>query len=647
MKIKKMTATFGGLHQKTLEPAEGLTVISAPNEGGKSTWAGFLKAMLYGIDTRERDKNGVPADKNRYQPWSGAPMWGELQLEWEGRDITIRRSTNKSGPLQGFEAVYTAAGDPVPELTAANVGQILLGAGKEVFVRTALVNQNGAAVTNNAELESRIAALATSGQEDVSFTAAERTLKDWKNRRRLNRSVGQIPELERELARAEAGLEELSQCRDRKAEAERALTRLEEERQELRSYLEIHRRLAQKALNRRLGEALEELNAAQMKLEELPAPHPVYAGMTAREARELEETLEAEAARQAEERRRQQEEAGEAGILRRKRLVTKNWFKGTVPLLGLGGLALVIIGFVIRLYALSYVGFGCMTAAVCLSILFVLLLGGIDQKLGKLAEAAPVPEPEPVPDVEEYLQYLGQKDLLEQEIRHCARRADDLRAQGAREFDTLELLHTPARSADETAARLAVVESELARWQTRLDQAIGALTTDPLALEARRDGLLAELEERTCQYDALDAALKGLEEANSLLRERFSPALNREAADIFFRLTGGKYDRLSLSRDFSALAGETESAELHGAAWLSAGTADQLYLAVRLAMCRLTLPDAPVLLDDALAAFDDSRAELALDCLKELAAERQILLFTCHSREARWAERNGVPVIVM
>ena len=647
MKIKKMTATFGGLHQKTLEPAEGLTVISAPNEGGKSTWAGFLKAMLYGIDTRERDKNGVPADKNRYQPWSGAPMWGELRLDWEGRDITIRRSTNRSGPLQGFEAVYTATGDPVPELTAANVGQLLLGAGKEVFVRTALVSQNGAAVTNNAELESRIAALATSGQEDVSFTAAERTLKDWKNRRRLNRSVGQIPELERELARAESGLEELSQCRDRKAEAEGALTRLEEERQELRSDMEIHRRLAQKALNRRLGEALEELNAAQMKLEELPAPHPVYAGMTAREARELEETLEAEAARQAEENRRRQAEAGEAGALRRKRLVTKNWFKGTVPLLGLGGLALVIIGFVIRLYALSYVGFGCMTAAVCLSILFVLLLGGIDQKLGKLAETAPIPEPQPVPDVEEYLQYLGQKDLLVQEIRHCTRRADDLRAQGAREFDTLEMLHTPARSADETAARLAVVESELARWQTRLDQAIGALTADPLALEARRDGLLAELEERTRQFDALDAALKGLEQANALLRERFSPALNREAAAIFSRLTGGKYGRLSLSRDFSALAGEAEGAELHGAAWLSAGTADQLYLAVRLAMCRLTLPDAPILLDDALTAFDDSRAELALDCLKELAAERQILLFTCHSREARWAERNGVSVIAM
>ena len=62
MKIKKMTAVFGGLDNAVLTPGDGLTVITAPNEGGKSTWAGFWRAMLYGIDTRERDKAGSLAD---------------------------------------------------------------------------------------------------------------------------------------------------------------------------------------------------------------------------------------------------------------------------------------------------------------------------------------------------------------------------------------------------------------------------------------------------------------------------------------------------------------------------------------------------------------------------------------------------------
>ena len=46
MRIKKMTAAFGALDGAVLEPGPGLTVIAAPNEGGKSTWAGFWKAIL-------------------------------------------------------------------------------------------------------------------------------------------------------------------------------------------------------------------------------------------------------------------------------------------------------------------------------------------------------------------------------------------------------------------------------------------------------------------------------------------------------------------------------------------------------------------------------------------------------------------------
>ena len=71
----------------------------------------------------------------------------------------------------------------------------------------------------------------------------------------------------------------------------------------------------------------------------------------------------------------------------------------------------------------------------------------------------------------------------------------------------------------------------------------------------------------------------------------------------------------------------------HSGLYLSKGTVDQIYLAVRLAVCDLCLPDAPLVLDEALAAFDDVRAKRALELLQELSAQRQILLFSCHHRE--------------
>ena len=72
--------------------------------------------------------------------------------------------------------------------------------------------------------------------------------------------------------------------------------------------------------------------------------------------------------------------------------------------------------------------------------------------------------------------------------------------------------------------------------------------------------------------------------------------------------------------------------------YLSQGTADQLYLALRLALADLLLPQpdaCPLILDDAFLTFDDGRLALALEVIQELAQSRQVLLFTCQSREGR------------
>ena len=89
------------------------------------------------------------------------------------------------------------------------------------------------------------------------------------------------------------------------------------------------------------------------------------------------------------------------------------------------------------------------------------------------------------------------------------------------------------------------------------------------------------------------------------------------------------------TRPVTVTAGE-QDAVMHRLLSLSGGTADGLYLAVRLSICRLLLPaSAPIVLDDALAMLDDTRLRLALQLLQQEADSRQILLFTCQSREAQ------------
>ena len=180
-------------------------------------------------------------------------------------------------------------------------------------------------------------------------------------------------------------------------------------------------------------------------------------------------------------------------------------------------------------------------------------------------------------------------------------------------------------------AELRRVSDTTARLQGEL-RSLG----DPAELEARRSQLLEQLDLRRGEYEAIAAAMESLKTADSLLRERFSPAVNEKAGAYLSVLTGGKYDKATLTRQFQALAQESGGAAPRQDLSLSGGAAQQLYLAVRLAMCDMALPQddpCPILLDDALDAFDDHRAKLALECLLETAKTRQVLLFTCHSRE--------------
>ena len=283
MKIKSMTATFGKLNKARLEPGPGLTLVHAPNEGGKSTWAAFWRTMLYGVDTRDRDKRGYLADKNRYQPWSGAPMEGEITLEYEGRDITIRRGPRGTAPFGSFSAVYAGTQEPVPGLTASNCGELLTGVGAEVFARSAFLGDGNLSVTTAPELERRIAALVTSGEEDASFSQAMERLKTWRNRRQVNKSVGEIPRLEGELSQVREELARLEEASAETARLEGEQSVLEKEREGLTLQAQVLQALAQRKLSDRYAQAEEEYRSAGEQLASLEGEQSRFGAIPDRE----------------------------------------------------------------------------------------------------------------------------------------------------------------------------------------------------------------------------------------------------------------------------------------------------------------------------------------------------------------------------
>lgn len=190
-------------------------------------------------------------------------------------------------------------------------------------------------------------------------------------------------------------------------------------------------------------------------------------------------------------------------------------------------------------------------------------------------------------------------------------------------------------SESETARLISDVQSEQQLLRSNLSQNRGRMEAigekAPLEAElAALDTRIAALEDT---YAALSLAQTALAEASAELQRRFAPKIAKRAQQLLSTMTGGRYDRLMLSEDLTLRSAAQNEDTLRDALWRSDGTADQLYLALRLAVADALAPESPLILDDALIRFDDTRLKAALDILKDESQHRQILLFTCQSRE--------------
>jgi len=186
--------------------------------------------------------------------------------------------------------------------------------------------------------------------------------------------------------------------------------------------------------------------------------------------------------------------------------------------------------------------------------------------------------------------------------------------------------------------RKCALESVCTRLRTQQAQLTGAALAigDPMVLGSEHAQLLEQRDALERQYAAIALAIETLGRADAELQSRFSPQLAQKAADYMDYLTDGRYDELVLARDLSAKARSADDPTPRDTAYLSAGTADLLYLSVRLALCELTCPaddPCPLVLDDTLVNFDDARAKRAMALFHEIAQHRQVILFTCHERD--------------
>ena len=631
MMIHKLTASFGKLENETLSLHDGLNVIYAPNESGKTTWCAFIQAMLYGIDSSERSKAGYLPDKLRYAPWSGAPMEGSMELSADRCDITITRRTKaKSAPMQEFSAVYTGTNVPVRGLTGQNAGEQLTGISKDVFRRSAFIAQGGLGVKSSPELEKRIGAIVTTGEEECSFSEADERLRSWQRKRRYNRR-GLLPELEGRMDETQRRLDEMSGSLQSVDELE---ARLEEARLDCES-LEAE---VTEARRRQRREALERLAKGHDSLLESSEKHDAAMAALSQKREELRlspfglsdpDTVES----------RIEADLEELSALRTRAA------RSASPLLAI--LLMLLAVAAAALYTkYRLVVMIVLAAALCLAALVLLLRYGRvrRERESSREEIKKLLARYQARDEEDMRRALEEHKLLWEAMEQAEK--EELRCRSA--FESARSAHSEIEEnalqqldfldgnseAAVLSRRLTTRRSEVEALSQQIAAMGGRLAAmgDPLVLASSLSRMKEEYDRLCDEYEAITLAVNTLEEADEEIQRRFSPELGRVAAQYMSAVTGGRYTDVLINRDLSAMARASGDSVAHDAEFLSTGTLDMLYLAVRLAVCELALPEGetcPLILDDALVNLDAERLHQAMKLLSEIAKERQVILFSC------------------
>ncbi len=635
MTINKLTASFGKLEGKSLELNEGLNVICAPNESGKSTWCAFIRAMLYGVDSSERQKTGYLPDKLRYAPWSGAAMQGEMELAADGKDITITRTTKlKSAPMREFSAVYTGTNVPVEGLDGSNAGEALTGASKEVFRRSAFVEQGSIAVTGSPELEKRINAIVSTGDEGCSFSEADTQLRAWQRSRRYN-TRGKLPELEKRMTETKNRLAELDTAA---AESERLTEQLEQSRETCKK-LEEAVTEKRKTVRR---EALLKLHDIRSEITAASDAHEAAAQKRDGCRAALSGSLLGNRAPE------EAESEVKADISKSLELKAASEIKTnpTIPVV-LIVLALALVAAAAFALPASFRLYGFIAGGVLLvlaGVLYAKLIrarsdahdAGRQRKL-LLSKYKVSDELGVKVCFDEYMRLYDEFTAADEDEKRTARALSRIRlSQEAAEARTLQDLDFSAgdNEAAQLKRELSAAQRNCDLLSARISEIKGRIETlgDPLVLGSELKNMESLHETMQAEFDAIALAVETLREADADIQSRFSPELGRLAAQYMSVVTGGRYESILINRDFTArtrLAGDVVPRETE---YLSAGTLDLMYLAVRIAVCTLALPEdasCPLILDDTLVNLDAERNAQAMKLLGEIAKQRQVILFTC------------------
>ena len=604
---------FGKFHDLDISFKDGLNVVYGKNEAGKSTLHTFIRGMLFGIE-KQRGRAARNDVYSKYEPWKGSGTYeGWMRLESEGQIYRIQRRFQKQN--KELTIVNETQGREM-EPTKALLDQLRCGLSETAYDNTISIGQLKCATDGGmvAELRNYIANLNTSGSIALNITKATAYLKS--QRRELENQMvpeaarsytallGDIRKTEQEIS-APQYANQLIEYRNKKSEIKKQLDSCQKEKEGL---LEKSAKGRQILLNSQFTDQ----ESVQKYMEDTRKLYGEY-----------QNTL--------------------AACNKKSRTVCAVFmFLITLVFAGAAGLCLAAPELVRSLVLLPFpltaaAGIsGVIALAACITA--ILNLGKNRRFRKELDTSTRLLQ-------EIFARHLGDSSISQDAMNALeGRMAEFLRLSKAVEQSeqTLVQLSQEIGKLQSSEDQFSEEIEQQQRIQWELEQKLEHLADCKTRAEALKH-VLTENERIQEELDAIDLAQDTMTTLSTSIRDSFGLYLNREASDLISGITGGIYTSMSIDENLDVFM--NTPSKLVPIEQVSSGTMDQIYLALRLAAAKLVQngrrDTMPLIFDDSFVLYDDERLKTALKWLVK-AYDNQIIVFTCHQREAQLLTANQV-----
>lgn len=217
-------------------------------------------------------------------------------------------------------------------------------------------------------------------------------------------------------------------------------------------------------------------------------------------------------------------------------------------------------------------------------------------------------------------------DLVD-DIEHSNEKINELKQENEKLIDMLE---TYSREIDEQKRLQYEVEQKVSK--------INSLKEDAEKLKK----YITFNEDVQKEIDSVNLSIDTLTELSQKVKVMFGTYVNEAASQYLSGISNGLYNSLNVDNTLNVTINTNNRAV--PIEQLSAGTMDQIYLSLRLAVAKIINGNneiLPLIFDDCFALYDNTRLKNTLLWLSK-NYKGQIIIFTCHTREQEILDEEGI-----